>query len=81
MLFLSTHTMQGIVVKTPVQWPLNKGFSFSCWFRVENFPRSGTMGLFSFLTDNGRGSLAVLAKDKLIYEVKIFLLLGLFSGA
>ncbi|EXB79620.1 BEACH domain-containing protein lvsC [Morus notabilis] len=58
----------GIVIKTPVQWPLNKGFSFSCWLRIENFPRSGTMGLFSFLTENGRGSLAVLAKDKLIYE-------------
>lgn len=58
----------GIVIKTPVQWPLNKGFSFSCWLRIENFPRSGTMGLFSFLTENGRGCLAVLAKDKLIYE-------------
>lgn len=31
------------------------------------------MGLFSFLTESGRGCLAVLAKDKLIYEVKIFL--------
>ncbi|XP_024170395.1 BEACH domain-containing protein B isoform X2 [Rosa chinensis] len=58
----------GIVIKTPVQWPLNKGFSFSCWLRVENFPRSGTMGLFSFLTENGRGCMAALAKDKLLYE-------------
>ncbi|KAF3447262.1 hypothetical protein FNV43_RR12442 [Rhamnella rubrinervis] len=58
----------GIVIKTPVQWPLYKGFAFSCWLRVENFPRSGTMGLFSFLTENGRGCLAVVAKDKLIYE-------------
>ncbi|XP_050379175.1 BEACH domain-containing protein B isoform X2 [Argentina anserina] len=58
----------GIVIKTPVQWPLNKGFSFSCWLRLENFPRSGTMGLFSFLTDNGRGCMAALAKDKLFYE-------------
>ncbi|KAJ7958905.1 BEACH domain-containing protein [Quillaja saponaria] len=58
----------GITIRTPVQWPLNKGFSFSCWLRVENFPRNGTMGLFSFLTENGKGSLAVLAKDKLIYE-------------
>ncbi|KAK2659945.1 hypothetical protein Ddye_006478 [Dipteronia dyeriana] len=58
----------GIIIKTPLQWPLNKGFSFSCWLRVENFPRSGAMGLFSFLTENGRGCLAVLAKDKLIYE-------------
>jgi len=28
------------------------------------------MGLFSFLTENGRGSLAVLAKEKLTYEVR-----------
>ncbi|KAG4392236.1 hypothetical protein GLYMA_04G096100v4 [Glycine max] len=35
---------------------------------VENFPRNGSMGLFSFLTENGRGSLAVLAKEKLTYE-------------
>ncbi|KAG6608127.1 BEACH domain-containing protein B, partial [Cucurbita argyrosperma subsp. sororia] len=59
----------GILIKTPVQWPLNKGFSFSCWLRVENFPVHGTMGLFSFLTENGRGCSAVLAKDKLIYEL------------
>ncbi|KAM6596704.1 hypothetical protein CsatA_007228 [Cannabis sativa] len=58
----------GIAIKTPVQWPLSKGFSFSCWLRVENFPRNGAMGIFSFLTDNGRGCLAVLAKDKLTYE-------------
>ncbi|KAH7567643.1 hypothetical protein JRO89_XS07G0111300 [Xanthoceras sorbifolium] len=58
----------GIIIKKPLQWPLNKGFSFSCWLRVENFPGSGAMGLFSFLTENGRGCLAVLAKDKLIYE-------------
>ncbi|XP_020218624.1 BEACH domain-containing protein B isoform X2 [Cajanus cajan] len=58
----------GIVLKTPLQWPLNKGFSFSCWLRVENFPRNGAMGLFSFLTENGRGSLAVLAKEKLTFE-------------
>lgn len=62
--------MQGILIKTPVQWPLNKGFSFTCWLRVESFPRGGgTMGLFSFLTESGRGCLGVLGKDKLIYEV------------
>lgn len=27
------------------------------------------MGLFSFLTENGRGSLAVIAREKLTYEV------------
>ncbi|KAI3896170.1 hypothetical protein MKX03_000290, partial [Papaver bracteatum] len=58
----------GIVVKTPLQWPLNKGFSFSCWVRVESFPKSGTVGLFSFLTAHGRGCFAVLGKDKLVYE-------------
>lgn len=71
LIFLAVF-LQGIMIKTPVQWPLNKGYSFSCWLRVENFPRNGTMGLFSFLTQNGRGCLAVLAKDKLIYEVSIF---------
>ncbi|KAL5705340.1 hypothetical protein ACHQM5_023655 [Ranunculus cassubicifolius] len=58
----------GIVIKTPLQWPHNKGFSFTCWVRVENFPRTGTMGLFSFLTENGRGCSAVIGKDKLVYE-------------
>ncbi|CAM8878100.1 unnamed protein product [Rhodiola kirilowii] len=58
----------GLHVNTPLQWPLNRGFSFTCWLRVENFPRAGTMGLFKFLTDNGKGCYAVLAKDKLIYE-------------
>jgi len=62
--------LQGIILKTPLQWPLTKGFSFSCWLRIENFPRNGAMGLFSFLTENGRGSLAVLAKEKLTYEVR-----------
>lgn len=60
---------------TPLQWPLNKGFSFSCWLRIENFPRNGAMGLFSFLSENGRGSLAVLARDKLTYEVRKIVLL------
>ncbi|KAK4792509.1 hypothetical protein SAY86_022944 [Trapa natans] len=58
----------GIKIKTPIQWPLSKGFSFSCWLRVENFPRNGTMSLFSFLTDDGRGCMAFLSNDWLIYE-------------
>lgn len=62
--------LQGIVIKTPLQWPLYKGFSFSCWLRIENFPRTGMMGLFSFLTENGRGCWSALAKDRLFYEVK-----------
>lgn len=36
------------------------------------------MGLFSFLTENGRGCLAALAKDKLIYEVRYMSSLGNF---
>ncbi|KAK1395990.1 Beach domain-containing protein b [Heracleum sosnowskyi] len=58
----------GIIIKTPVHWPIYKGYSISCWLRVENFPKNGTMGLFSFLTENGRGCLAALTKDKLLYE-------------
>lgn len=58
----------GIVIKSPFQWPYNKGFSFTCWIRVEDFPENGMMGLFCFLTDNGRGCLAMLGKEKLIFE-------------
>ncbi|VFQ86787.1 unnamed protein product [Cuscuta campestris] len=58
----------GISIKTPVQCPLSKGFSFTCWLRVESFPTSGTMGLFNFLTESGRGCIAVLRKDRLTYE-------------
>uniref|UniRef100_A0A162A6C6 BEACH domain-containing protein n=1 Tax=Daucus carota subsp. sativus TaxID=79200 RepID=A0A162A6C6_DAUCS len=58
----------GIIIKTPVHWPLYKGFSFSCWLRVEKFPSNSTMGLFSFLTENGRGCLATVTKGKLLYE-------------
>lgn len=57
------------MIKTPLQWPYNKGFSFSCWLRIEDFPESVMMGLFSFLTDNGRGCLAMLGKGMLIFEV------------
>ncbi|XP_068657011.1 BEACH domain-containing protein B [Aristolochia californica] len=59
----------GIVIKTPLQWPSNKGVAFSCWVRVESFPDNGMMGLFSFLTENGRGCSAVLGNDKLIVEI------------
>ncbi|KAJ8762560.1 hypothetical protein K2173_007999 [Erythroxylum novogranatense] len=58
----------GIRIKTPVQWPITKGFTFSCWLRVENFPRNGTMTLFSFLSENGKGCIALLGKDRLTYE-------------
>ncbi|KAJ0974642.1 hypothetical protein J5N97_016607 [Dioscorea zingiberensis] len=58
----------GIVIKTPVQWSCSKGFSFTCWLRVEGFPETGMMGLFHFLTDNGRGCLAMLGKEKIYFE-------------
>ncbi|KAJ0790760.1 putative transcription factor WD40-like family [Helianthus annuus] len=58
----------GIIINTPVQWPNYKGFSFSCWVRVESFPTSGRMGLFSFLSESRKGCLAVLAKDRLLFE-------------
>ncbi|KAK1406699.1 hypothetical protein QVD17_38307 [Tagetes erecta] len=58
----------GIIIKTPLQWPNYKGFSFSCWLRVESFPTSGRMGLFSFLSESKKGCLAVLAKDRLLFE-------------
>lgn len=58
----------GIEIKSPVQWPYNKGLSFCCWLRVENFPENGMMGLFSFFTENGKGCLAMLGENTLIYE-------------
>ncbi|KAL5212760.1 hypothetical protein ABZP36_023607 [Zizania latifolia] len=58
----------GIEIKSPVQWPYNRGLSFCCWLRVESFPDNGMMGLFSFFTENGKGCLAMLGKDTLIYE-------------
>lgn len=67
---ISVWHLQGISIKTPVHYPLSKGLSFTCWLRIESFPRSGTMGLFSFLTESGRGCIAVLTKNSLIYEVQ-----------
>ena len=65
--------LQGIEIKSPFQWPYNKGLSFSCWLRVENFPENGMMGLFSFCTDDGRGHSAMLSRSALVYEVMLFL--------
>lgn len=58
-------------MKSPVQWPNSKGLSFCCWLRVENFPDNGMMGLFSFFTENGKGCLAMLGKNTLVYEVMV----------
>ncbi|CAL5041322.1 unnamed protein product [Urochloa decumbens] len=59
----------GIEIKSPFLWPYNRGLSFSCWLRVENFPDNGMMGLFSFFTDDGKGCSAVLNRSALVYEV------------
>ncbi|XP_024315441.1 BEACH domain-containing protein B [Brachypodium distachyon] len=58
----------GIEIKSPFQWPYNRGLSFSCWLRVENFPENGMMGLFSFFTEDGKGCAAMLSKSALVYE-------------
>ncbi|CAL5040017.1 unnamed protein product [Urochloa decumbens] len=59
----------GIEIKSPFLWPYNRGLSFSCWLRVENFPDNGMMGLFSFFTEDGKGCSAVLNRSALVYEV------------
>ncbi|EPS68659.1 hypothetical protein M569_06109, partial [Genlisea aurea] len=59
----------GIVIKNALHMPVNKGFSFTCWLRVENFSRDGAMALFSFLTEYGKGCYAVIANGNLIYEI------------
>ncbi|KAK8941577.1 hypothetical protein KSP40_PGU012222 [Platanthera guangdongensis] len=58
----------GILINTPLQWPCSKGFSFSCWLRVEEFPEHGIMGLFSFFSDSGRGCSTMLGNGKLFFE-------------
>nr|BAD25221.1 putative LvsC [Oryza sativa Japonica Group] len=61
----------GIEIKSPVQWPYNKGLSFCCWLRVESFLENSMMGLFSFFTESGKGCLAMLGKDALIFELML----------
>ncbi|RCV22961.1 hypothetical protein SETIT_4G261700v2 [Setaria italica] len=58
----------GIEIKSPFLRPYNRGLSFSCWLRVENFPDNGMMGLFSFSTEDGKGCSAVLNRSALVYE-------------
>jgi hypothetical protein len=36
---------------------------------VESFPEKGLMGLYSFFTENGKGCLAMIGNNTLIYEV------------
>lgn len=65
-----------------MRWPYSKGFSFCCWVRLEGYPKNGAMGLFGFLSDNGRGCVAIIGKEMLIYEVitDIHLLLCICYG-
>lgn len=58
------------MIKTPVQWPVNKGFSFCCWLRVESFRGDGKMGIFSFMSKNGKGCFAAVGNDGLSYVVR-----------
>lgn len=64
----------GIMI-TSMHWPNTKGFTLSCWMRVEKFPsvESGNeyeslMGLFTFLAASGKGYIALIGKDKLVVE-------------
>ncbi|EFJ19512.1 hypothetical protein SELMODRAFT_110788, partial [Selaginella moellendorffii] len=66
----------GIGIKTPFRWPINKGFSFMCWIRLESVSSEGMMSLFSFLTGDGKGCAAFISADKFFIEV-----LSLFSVA
>ncbi|XP_024540202.1 BEACH domain-containing protein B isoform X1 [Selaginella moellendorffii] len=59
----------GIGIKTPFRWPINKGFSFMCWIRLESVSSEGMMSLFSFLTGDGKGCAAFISADKFFIEV------------
>ena len=61
---------------SPLRWPSTRGFSFCAWVRVENFPVSsspkapeGMMGLFSFLSETGKGCTASISSDQFVVEV------------
>ncbi|KAJ7525246.1 hypothetical protein O6H91_17G043300 [Diphasiastrum complanatum] len=63
----------GIVVTTPLRFP-NRGFTFTCWARVEGFSSdyrirgSAKMSLFSFLTQSGKGYMTSIGEDELVFE-------------
>lgn len=61
---------------SPLRWPSTRGFSFCAWARVESFPvgsspkaPEGMMGLFSFLSESGKGCSATISSDQLVVEV------------
>lgn len=59
----------GIMLTTPMQWPCSRGFTFSCWARIESFPENNEMmNLFSFFTESGKGCRALVDEERLIVE-------------
>lgn len=75
-LHLNSALCQGIVVTSPLRWPSTRGFSFCTWVRVESFPVGGSpkapegmMGIFSFLSESGKGCTATISSDQLVVEV------------
>ncbi|CAK9237200.1 unnamed protein product [Sphagnum troendelagicum] len=71
---LSGHD-SGIAVRMRSRRPSNRGYSFCCWARVENFPllssrgaEEGRMSLYSFSSESGKGCTLLLCNDQLIVE-------------
>ncbi|CAK9883045.1 unnamed protein product [Sphagnum jensenii] len=71
---LSGHD-SGIAVRMRSRRPSNRGYSFCCWARVENFPllssrgaEEGRMSLYSFSSESGKGCTLLLCNDQLIFE-------------
>ncbi|KAH9551888.1 hypothetical protein CY35_09G037400 [Sphagnum magellanicum] len=71
---LSGHD-SGIAVRMRSRRPSNRGYSFCCWARVENFPllssrgaEEGRMTLYSFSSESGKGCTLLLCNDQLVVE-------------
>lgn len=71
---LSGHD-SGIAVRMRSRRPSNRGYSFCCWVRVENFPllssrgaEEGRMTLYSFSSESGKGCTLLLCNDQLVVE-------------
>lgn len=68
---------QGIQVVSPMKLPVSRGFSFCCWFRVEAYPApsnfdgpfAGSMGLFKFATEQGKGYTALIQESQIVIQV------------
>ncbi|MCO5595749.1 hypothetical protein L7F22_049797 [Adiantum nelumboides] len=65
----------GIMITTPLRLSSLKGFTFSCWMRIESFPsmegaaKESLMGLFTFLTESGKGFNAMIGRKCLVVQV------------